>query len=94
MSARTEVVPSQVGGGSCDPFCQAHPERPETLEFRRFAVYPANLALGRAYKPILDAVGLAYTQSIALAALSEEDDQKGCALRDKLFLESNTPPRS
>ena len=43
--------------------------------FLCFAVYSANLAFGRAYKPILDALGLTYTQYIALVALSEEDDQ-------------------
>ena len=39
--------------------------------FLCFAVYSANLAFGRAYKPILDAVGLTYTQYIAMVALSE-----------------------
>ena len=58
--------------------------------FLCFAVYSANLAFGRAYKPILDAVGLTYTQYIALVALSEEDDQTVSALGEKLFLESNT----
>nr|WP_249158884.1 MarR family transcriptional regulator [Bradyrhizobium jicamae] len=55
-----------------------------------FAVYSANLAFGRAYKPILDAVGLTYTQYITLVALSEEDEQTVSALGEKLFLESNT----
>ena len=58
--------------------------------FLCFAVYSANLAFGRAYKPILDAVGLTYTQYIALVALSEEDEQTVSVLGDKLFLESNT----
>ncbi|MEZ0103685.1 hypothetical protein ABIF25_007267 [Bradyrhizobium elkanii] len=39
--------------------------------FLCFAVYSANLAFGRAYKPILDAIGLTYTQYIAMVALSE-----------------------
>jgi DNA-binding MarR family transcriptional regulator len=55
-----------------------------------FAVYSANLAFGRAYKPILDAVGLTYTQYIAMVALSEEDEQTVSVLGEKLFLESNT----
>src|SRR5580704_9476976 len=55
-----------------------------------FAVYSANLAFGRAYKPILDAVGLTYTQYIALVALSEADEQTVGDLGEKLFLESNT----
>jgi MarR family transcriptional regulator, organic hydroperoxide resistance regulator len=58
--------------------------------FLCFAVYSANLAFGRAYKPILDALGLTYTQYIAMVALSEEDDQTVSALGEKLFLESNT----
>jgi DNA-binding MarR family transcriptional regulator len=55
-----------------------------------FAVYSANLAFGRAYKPILDALGLTYTQYIALVALSEAESQTVKALGEKLFLESNT----
>jgi DNA-binding MarR family transcriptional regulator len=55
-----------------------------------FAIYSANLAFGRAYKPILDKLGLTYTQYIALVALSEEDNQTVGTLGEKLFLESNT----
>jgi len=59
-------------------------------KFLCFAVYSANLAFGRAYKPILDAVGLTYTQYIAMVALSEADKQTVSELGEKLFLESNT----
>jgi len=58
--------------------------------FLCFAIYSANLAFGRAYKPILDAVGLTYTQYIAMVALSEQDEQTVSVLGEKLFLESNT----
>ena len=58
--------------------------------FLCFAVYSANLAFGRAYKPILDAVGLTYTQYITMVALSEQDEQTVSVLGEKLFLESNT----
>ena len=58
--------------------------------FLCFSIYSANLAFGRAYKPILDKLGLTYTQYIALVALSEEDGQTVGALGEKLFLESNT----
>ncbi|GLR88594.1 MarR family winged helix-turn-helix transcriptional regulator [Bradyrhizobium iriomotense] len=58
--------------------------------FLCFAVYSANLAFGRAYKPVLDAVGLTYTQYIAMVALSEQDEQTVGVLGEKLFLESNT----
>jgi DNA-binding MarR family transcriptional regulator len=65
-------------------------ERPKLSNFLCFAVYSANLAFGRAYKPILEALGLTYTQYIALVALAEEDDQTVGTLGEKLFLESNT----
>lgn len=55
-----------------------------------FAVYSANLALGRAYKPILEKSGLTYTQYITLVALRDADDQTVGALGEQLFLESNT----
>ena len=58
--------------------------------FLCFAIYSANLAFGRAYKPLLDALGLTYTQYIALVALADEDGQTVGALGEKLFLESNT----
>lgn len=59
-------------------------------DFLCFAIYSANLAFGRAYRPILDKVGLTYTQYVALVALSEAEDQTVSELGDKLFLESNT----
>jgi MarR family transcriptional regulator, organic hydroperoxide resistance regulator len=59
-------------------------------DFLCFAVYSANLAFGRAYKPILDQVGLTYPQYIAIVALWDEDNQTVGSLGEKLFLESNT----
>lgn len=58
--------------------------------FLCFAVYSANLAFGRAYKPLQDKVGLTYTQYIAMVALSDKDELTVSALGEKLFLESNT----
>lgn len=55
-----------------------------------FAVYSANLAFGRAYRPILDVLGVTYPQYIALIALWEKDGQTVTELGEKLFLESNT----
>ena len=67
------------------------PPKPAKLgDFLCFAVYSANLAFGRAYRPILDKLGLTYTQYVTLVALGEEDDQTVGDLGDKLFLESNT----
>ncbi|KTE24251.1 MarR family transcriptional regulator [Sphingopyxis sp. HIX] len=65
-------------------------KKPGLADFICFAVYSANLAFGRAYKPILDALGLTYTQYIALVALGDGDEQTVGELGEKLFLESNT----
>ena len=59
-------------------------------DFLCFAIYSANLAFGRAYKPILDQVGLTYPQYITIVALWDEDNQTVGSLGEKLFLESNT----
>ena len=66
------------------------PNVPKLANVLCFAIYSANLAYGRAYKPILDELGLTYTQFIAIIALWEEDDQSVGSLGEKLFLESNT----
>lgn len=66
------------------------PADPKLADFLCFAVYSANLAYGRAYKPILEKLGLTYTQYIAVVALWEEDNLTVSALGAKLFLESNT----
>ena len=55
-----------------------------------FAIYSANLAFGKAYKPILEELGLTYTQYITIIALWETDNQTVSGLGEKLFLASNT----
>lgn len=66
-------------------------QKPAKLgDFLCFAVYSANLAFGRVYRPILDKLGLTYTQYVTLVALGEKDDQRVGDVGDKLFLESNT----
>jgi DNA-binding MarR family transcriptional regulator len=65
-------------------------KNPKLADFLCFAIYSANLAFGRAYRPILDELGLTYTQYIAIIALWEEDNQTVSSLGEKLFLESNT----
>lgn len=67
-----------------------NPKPPKLADFMCFAIYSANLAYGRAYKPILDELGVSYTQWIIIVALWEEDDQTVGGLGAKLFLESNT----
>ena len=59
-------------------------------DFLCFAVYSANLAFGKAYKPILEQLGLTYTQYVTIIALWEQDNQTVSGLGEKLFLESNT----
>lgn len=73
-----------------DPTDPAAPPSPKLADFLCFAVYSANLAYGRAYKPILDKLGLTYSQYITIVALWEEDNQTVSGLGEKLFLESNT----
>lgn len=67
-----------------------NPNSPKLADFLCFAIYSTNLAFGRAYRPILEELGLTYTQYIAIIALWEQGDQTVSSLGAKLFLESNT----
>jgi MarR family transcriptional regulator, organic hydroperoxide resistance regulator len=73
-----------------NPADPADPTNPRLADFLCFAIYSANLAYGRAYKPILEELGLTYPQYIAIVALWEQDNQTVGGLGEKLFLESNT----
>ena len=66
------------------------PAGPKLADFLCFAIYSANLAYGRAYKPILEQLGLTYPQYVTIVALWEEDNQTVSSLGEKLLLESNT----
>lgn len=59
-------------------------------DFLCFAVYSAGHAFNRFYKPLLDELGLTYTQYLAMVLLWEEDRRTVGQLGEKLFLESNT----
>lgn len=59
-------------------------------DFMCFAVYSTNLAYSRVYKPVLDALGLTYTQYVTIICLWEQDDQTVKGLSDNLFLEPST----
>src|SRR5580693_5941555 len=72
------------------PADPADPGTVKLADFLCFAIYSTNLAFGRAYKPILEELGLTYTQYIAIIALWEQDNQTVGGLGEKLFLESNT----
>jgi DNA-binding MarR family transcriptional regulator len=63
---------------------------PKLNDFLCFAVYSANLAFGKAYRPILDRLGLTYTQYIAIICLWEHGPLTVRELGEQLFLESNT----
>jgi MarR family transcriptional regulator, organic hydroperoxide resistance regulator len=65
-------------------------EVPKLDDFLCFAIYSANLAMNRLYKPLLDELGLTYPQYIVLVALYEQDDLTVSGLGDKLFLDSST----
>ncbi|NYZ13688.1 MarR family transcriptional regulator [Azospirillum sp. RWY-5-1] len=69
----------------------ARPSRPPPLEDQLcYAVYSAGIAIQRAYKPLLDALGLTYPQYLALNVLWREDGQTVGALAERLALEPST----
>ena len=55
-----------------------------------FALYSASNAFTRAYRPMLEGMGLTYPQYLVLVTLGEADDLTVGAIGDRLFLESNT----
>lgn len=66
-------------------------KRPNKLsDFLCFAVYSANLAFSKAYRPFLEKLGVTYPQYVAIVALWEKDNQTVSELGEQLFLESNT----
>ena len=68
-------------------------ERDEGLtveELICFALYSANHAMNKAYKPHLTALGLTYPQYIVLTALWDRDGITVGALCDRLLMETST----
>ena len=55
-----------------------------------FALYSANNAMGRWYRPMLKELGITYAQYLVLLALWENDNQTVGVLGNVLYLESNT----
>lgn len=55
-----------------------------------FAIYSAGMAIQRAYKPMLDEMGLTYPQYLVLNVLWAEDSQSVGAIARRLALESST----
>ena len=55
-----------------------------------FAVYSTAHAFNRAYKPLLDRLGLTYPQYLVMLVLWERDDVPVKDIGEKLFLDSGT----
>lgn len=55
-----------------------------------FSLYGASIAMGRVYKPMLDALGITYPQYLVLHVLWERDGRTIGAIAERLSLESST----
>ena len=55
-----------------------------------FALYTANMAVQRTYKPVLDELGLTYPQYLVMITLWSQDGMSVGAIADTLALESST----
>ncbi|BCH29752.1 transcriptional regulator [Mesorhizobium sp. L-8-10] len=55
-----------------------------------FSIYSASLAIQRVYKPMLDELGVTYTQYLVLSALWEKNGLTISAIADRLALEPST----
>lgn len=59
-----------------------------------FTLYATSMTINRAYKPMLDAMGITYPQYLVLSVLGETDGVTVGAIAQRLSLESSTvtPP--
>ncbi len=55
-----------------------------------FSLYATSMAITRAYKPMLDQLGITYPQYLVLHALWEQDGRTVGAIAERLALESST----
>lgn len=55
-----------------------------------FALYSTSLAVGRAYKQLLDRIGITYPQYLVLHTLWEEDGRTVGTIAERLALEPST----
>ena len=55
-----------------------------------FSLYATSMAITRAYKPMLDQLGITYPQYLVLHALWETDGRTVGAIAERLSLESST----
>lgn len=63
---------------------------PGTGDMLCFALYSANHAMTRLYRPLLQPFGLTYPQYLVLVALWSEDERRVGALGEELGLDTNT----
>ncbi len=55
-----------------------------------FSLYATSMAINRAYKPMLDQLGITYPQYLVLHTLWERDGRNVGAIAERLALESST----
>jgi DNA-binding MarR family transcriptional regulator len=55
-----------------------------------FSLYSTTIAINRLYKPMLDSMGVTYTQYLVLSSLAERDGQTIGAIAERLGLEPST----
>ena len=55
-----------------------------------FPIYATSRLITRLYQPLLDEIGLTYTQYLVMLVLWEEDEQKVTEIGKKLYLNTNT----
>jgi len=73
-----------------NPAQQLKPGDIPLSQFLCFALYSANHAMHRVYKPLLQKIGLTYPQYLAMVALWAQDGQLVGEIGARLHLESNT----
>ncbi|WP_439816192.1 MarR family winged helix-turn-helix transcriptional regulator [Zavarzinia sp. CC-PAN008] len=86
--AKDEVLDDGAASGAAPP--GATPEQLRLDNQLCFALYSASSALTRAYRPILDPLGLTYPQYLALLALWEESPRSVGSLGQALGLDFGT----
>jgi len=57
-----------------------------------FTLYATSMTINRAYKPMLDAMGITYPQYLVLNVLGEDEGATVGAIAQRLSLESSTVP--
>jgi MarR family transcriptional regulator, organic hydroperoxide resistance regulator len=69
----------------------SEPDSPMPLDDHLcYSIYSAGMAIQRAYKPVLDELGLTYPQYLVMNVLWHEDRQTVGAIAERLALESST----